>query len=203
MFWVCYVYYDMGDRIKDSSFLSIIAKHHKEWVATATGLGGGDYAEDIVQEAYLKIYKYANPDKIITDGKVNKGYVFFVIKSILYTLKKEQKKYIKIPIQDYKFSDDSDTSEQEGFQKICDLIDSYMLELQNKAKAENKESYWYDGKIFEMYRDSDLSIRGVAALTDISFVSIFHTLKHVKQDLRDKFQEDWDDYSNEDYELIK
>jgi len=137
----------MGDRIKDSSFLNIIAKHHKEWVATATGLGGGDYAEDIVQEAYLKIYKYANPEKIITDGKVNKGYVFFVIKSILYTLKKEQKKYIKTPIQDYKFSDDSDTSEQEGFQKICDLIDSYMLELQNKAKAENKESYWYDGKI--------------------------------------------------------
>jgi len=193
----------MGDRIKDASFLSIIAKHHKEWVTTATGLGGGDYAEDIVQEAYLKIYKYANPEKIITDGKVNKGYVFFVIKSILFTLKKEQNKYIKIPIQDYKLSDDTDLSEQEGFQKICDLIDSYMLELQSKAKAENKESYWYDGKIFEMYRDSDLSIRGVAALTDISFVSIFHTLKHVKQDLRDKFQEDWDDYSNEDYELIK
>ncbi len=194
----------MGNpQIKDARFLNEIAKHHKEWVNTATALGGGDFAEDIVQEAYLKIYKYANADKIITNGKVNKGYVFFVIKSILYSLKNQQNKTIKVPIEDYKFADESDLSEQQAYNKICGLIDGYLVELQNRADDDKKESYWYDGKIFEMYRDSDLSIRGVAKLTNISFVSIFNTLKHVKQDLRDRFQGDWDDYINGDYELLK
>jgi hypothetical protein len=38
--------------------------------------------------------------------------------------------------------------------------------------------------------------------TKISFVNIFHTLKKGKNIMKDKFGEDYEDYKNEDYDLI-
>ena len=61
---------------------------------------------------------------------------------------------------------------------------------------------WYEKKLFTLYRDSDLSIRGIAKETNISWVSIFNTLKNAKHELKEKFQEDYDDLKNKDYERI-
>jgi len=68
---------------------------------------------------------------------------------------------------------------------------------------QEKESNWYDAKMFQVYRDTNLSMRKMAKLSNISWVSIFHTLKNVKQDLRNNFQEDWEDYQNGDYDKIR
>ena len=62
--------------------------------------------------------------------------------------------------------------------------------------------HWYDKSIYELYRDTDLSIRGMATETKISSVNIFHTLKKGKNIMRDKFKEDYEDFNNEDYNLI-
>ena len=61
---------------------------------------------------------------------------------------------------------------------------------------------WYEKKLFTLYRDSDLSIRGIANETNISWVSIFNTLKHAKNELKENFSEDWEDYKNQDYDRI-
>jgi DNA-directed RNA polymerase specialized sigma24 family protein len=183
-------------------FLAEVAKLHKEWVRTVRAIGGGDFSEDIVQEMYLKLHKYANAEKVLTNGRVNKGYVFFALKSILYTLRNEQNKIKKVPLDGLVFFNESNTEEQEAFNKVCKIIDNYLYDLQSKAENEEKESYWYDGKIFEMYRDTDLSMRGIAKEIGVSWISIFNTLKNVRADLKNRFQDDWDDYINEDYELL-
>jgi len=61
---------------------------------------------------------------------------------------------------------------------------------------------WYDKKIFEIYRDTPLSIRGMAKETDISWVNIFHTLKRGKIKMKEKFKEDYEDFKNKDYDLL-
>jgi len=53
------------------------------------------------------------------------------------------------------------------------------------------------------YFPSDLSIRKIAHETNISWVSIYNTLKLAKEELRETFKEDWEDYKNNDYELLK
>ena len=60
----------MGEafELKNTDFLKEVAKHHKEWIKTVTALGGGSYSEDIVQEMYIKLYKYADANKIIKEG---------------------------------------------------------------------------------------------------------------------------------------
>tara|TARA_R110000796_G_scaffold41003_1_gene101271 strand:+ start:387 stop:953 length:567 start_codon:yes stop_codon:yes gene_type:complete len=188
----------MGDslEVKNTDFLKEVAKHHKEWLKTCRALGGGDFAEDIVQEMYIKLYKYASAEKIIKEGILQKGYVFFALKSILYTLKNEQSLVYKEELKDYLLEDTTDTEEQEAFDRFCGLIDNYLID-------QEKEKNWYGAKMFQVYRETNLSMRKMANLSNISWVSIFHTLKSVKQDLRNNFQEDWEDYLNGDYDKIR
>ena len=73
--------------------------------------------------------------------------------------------------------DDTNHEEEQAFFRFNEKINTYLKTLESKSKTENNERYWYDGKMFQMYKDSDLSMRKLAKLSGISFVSIFHTLK--------------------------
>ena len=192
-------------------WLSQVALYHDLWLQIATGLGAGDYAPDIIQEAYIKLEKYNCKDKILIDNKVSKGYMFFVIRSLFMNYVKAKSKIRKVDL-DYKhkkaelkdghhgamygriafdLTSDDNLDKEIAFGKLC-----------NKMDKELESLHWYDRRIFEIYRDTPLSIRGMSKETKISFVNIFHTLKKVKQVMRDKFQEDYEDFLLGDYERI-
>tara|TARA_R110000868_G_scaffold392102_1_gene662619 strand:+ start:322 stop:870 length:549 start_codon:yes stop_codon:yes gene_type:complete len=180
---------------KSAQWLALVAKKHNQWINIVKSFGEKSYYEDIVQQMYITLYKYSSEEKIIKNGVVSNGYVFFTLRSIYYQYYNSKRKIKKINIDNQEFfnqiPDDSKMDEQIAFDKICRLIDD---------EIENWE--WYNKKLFKIYRDSDLSIRGIAQETSISWVSIFNTLKNSKNKIKDKFQEDWDDYENNDYELI-
>jgi len=75
--------------------------------------------------------------------------------------------------------------------------------LLSKIHEEVDSWHWYDKQLFTIYKDTDLSIRDIAKETTISSSSIFNTLKNCKSKVRNKFKEDYEDYKNTDYELIK
>ena len=180
---------------KQSNWLAIVAERHKEWVSIVKSFGEYDYAEDLVQEAYLTIYKYADEAKIIRDGIVSRGYMYFTLRSLYYQYYNNKRKINKVYIDDeentFEIRNDSEMDEQIAFNKICTMIDEHI---------ENWR--WYEKKLFTLYRDSDLSIRGIAAETNISWVSIFNTLKTAKAELKERFSEDWEDYKNNDYDRL-
>lgn len=174
-----------------SNWLSIVAKHHKDWVKIVNSFGEYDYAEDIVQEMYIAIHKYTTPDKIIKNGEVSKGYIFFTLRSLYYQFYNAKNKVNKISLDNVQLEYSNDIEQEEAFAKVCNLMDDYI-----------EDWHWYDQKLFKLYRDTDMSIRKIAKETGISWVSIFNTLKKCKKDIRDKFKEDYDDYLNGDYERI-
>ena len=45
--------------MKEYKWLEKVASHHKEWVKTVQKMGEYDFAEDIVQESYIALMKYA------------------------------------------------------------------------------------------------------------------------------------------------
>jgi predicted DNA-binding protein YlxM (UPF0122 family) len=63
--------------------------------------------------------------------------------------------------------------------------------------------HWYDQKLFKLYKDSDLSMREISKETNISVTSIFNTIKNCKTRINESVGETYEDYINEDYELIK
>ena len=176
-------------------WLGGVAKQHKEWIKIINGFGEFDYAEDLVQEFYITLYKYANKEKVIRNGIVSRGYCFFTLRSLYYQYYNNKKKINKFSIDDleftYQIADNTQMDEQVAFHKICTMIDEKLNSL-----------HWYDKKLFTIYKDTHLSIRKLAAETKISWVSIFNTLKHIKQEIKKEYLEDWQDYKNKDYELI-
>lgn len=189
-----------------ADWLSKVAKYHTTWVKIAKTLGAKDYAEDIVQESYLKLHQYSSEDKIFHKGQISKGYMYFVIRSVFYNYLNQKNKIYKVQIDDYfkdndfreilqkdleKFSANDNIEKEKAFWRLCKKMDN-----------ELNEWHWYDKSIFELYRDTDLSIRKMSSETKISSVNIFHTLKKGKKIMKEKFSEDYEDFKNEDYNLI-
>jgi DNA-directed RNA polymerase specialized sigma24 family protein len=189
-----------------TEFLEALGKNHKEWLQIAKNLGAKDYAEDIVQESYLKIIKYGKNKNVYSNGKFSKAYMYFTIRSVFINYIKQKNKvhkiqieqfykdkgFIEIPDQDiHKFTANNNIEKENAFWRLCEKMDK---ELNNW--------HWYDKSIYELYRDTDLSIRGLSSETKISAVNIFHTLKKGKDKIRDKFSEDYEDFKNGDYNQI-
>lgn len=176
-----------------ADWLAIVAKQHKEWVRIVNGFGEYDYAEDIVQESYLILYKYAKPEKVIENGNIRRGYMYFTLRTTYYLYYNSKRKINKVSIDDglLQLEDTNDLREQNAYNMICEKIDN---EIENW--------HWYDKKLFILYRDTDMSIRKIASETKISWVSIFNTLKNAKSIIKDKLSEDYEDYKNEDYERL-
>ena len=180
---------------KSTEWLGIVAERHNEWVSIVKSFGEYDFCEDIVQEAYLTIYKYADETKVIRDGIVSRGYMFFTLRSLTFQYYNSKRKIQKVSIDNeenfLQIADDTNLEEQEAFNRVCVLIDEVA-----------DDWTWYDRKLFKLYRDTDLSIRKIAAETGISWVSIFNTLKNCKTDVQSKLGETYEDYKNEDYDRI-
>jgi len=180
---------------RELDWLSIVAKRHKYWVGIVRSLVGDFFCEDIVQEAYIALAKYSNPDKIIKDGKVSEGYMFFTLGSLAYQFYNKKKKVTIISIdKDENFLElphEDDIEENEAFHKICLMVDEVA-----------KDWHWYDKKIWKLYSQTDMSIRKLASETKISWVSIFNTLKNLKLDIKNKISEDYEDFKQGDFERL-
>jgi hypothetical protein len=57
-------------------WLKQVAKYHDDYLRIVRSLGEDVYAEDIVQEMYLRLHKYGDLSRILQkDGKVNINYI--------------------------------------------------------------------------------------------------------------------------------
>lgn len=177
----------------NNQWLAKVAQHHNDWVKVIQTFGEYDYAEDIVQESYIALWKYADADKLLdSDGEVRKGYMYFTLRSLFYQYYNKKKKINKVPFDGcWELFDDSNIEEHKAYNNICMLIDE-----------EIKNWDWYDRKLFKLYRDTDLSMRDIAKETNISLISIFNSIKNYKIILKEKFENDYQEYINNDYNMM-
>jgi RNA polymerase sigma factor (sigma-70 family) len=176
-----------------NQWLAKVAQHHDEWVKVIHTFGEYEVAEDLVQETYIALWKYADASKILdVNGEVRKGYVYFTLRSLFYQYYNKKKKVNKVNFDDqWELFDDSNIEEHKAYNDICLLIDE-----------EIKNWDWYDRKLFKLYRDSDLSMRDIAKETNISLISIFNSIKNYKIILKEKFEKDYQDYITNDYNMM-
>lgn len=199
-------------------WLNELAKHHTQWVNLVRGLGGDMYAEDIVQEMYIKIHNIADKrgshDFLFEDGNLQKGYIFFTLRSILYTYLAQRSKHRKNPIEWLINNLEKDKEENPiTFGQLAD--DGYIYDEQGSSeRSEAEERFYnkvyletqkwdeYDRDIFNIYKNTNMSFRTMSKYMGISFTNIFHTVKRCKERLKESLGDDWEDLQNEDYELI-
>ena len=153
-----------------NDWIAIVSKHHADYVKIVRSWGEYDYSEDIVQEMYIKLLKYTTAEKIIKHGQVNKGYVWFTLRSVFNDYLKEKNRIEKFRIGD-------------GF----DIIDDIEEQIELKSVNNYVDSWeWYDKMLFKLYINTDLSIRQIAKETGISLTSVFYTIKTCKNRIKNK-----------------
>jgi len=179
------------------SWIAKVAQHHDEYVSTVKGFGEDFFAEDIVQESYIKIIKYCREDQLVKDGEVRKAYMYFVLRNMFLDFKKQKNNKNKVSTEVLNYLGEGISNDLEEIQradalnKIFDKVDTVVKDL-----------HWYDELLYKLYRDTGKSMRTLSKETGISTSSIFTTLKKCKDAIREEVSEDYQDYLNEEYELI-
>jgi len=187
--------------------MELLSKYHKLWISMGLSMGIPSHlVEDFVQEMYLRLNKYVkNPDKIMySETDVNKFYVYITIKNLYNDYLKEKSKYHMVRLDDidvvYEIVEPtpeaqkkSEIQKQKAEEKLIDMIQQEV----------NGWDRWYDQKLFKVYYETDISMRKLSKDTNISVTSIFNSCKNYKQILNTKFAEDFQDYINGDFHLIK
>ena len=172
--------------------LTILAKHHKDWVRIVNSFGEYFLADDIVQETYIKIIRLNHIDKIVTET-INKSMMWLVLRSVYIDhIRSLKNTYVSTDQCLELQSSGHDLQKDEAFSLI-----------ESKIQKEMNQWHHYDKMLFNLYRESKLSMREIADATKIHYTSIFHTLKRCKKRLQEAVGEDYQDYINQDFELIK
>jgi RNA polymerase sigma factor (sigma-70 family) len=127
--------------------LKEIFKQHTRWINIVKQLGINDYAEDIVQEAYLKC---------LEKKSINEAYFYLTLRSLAFDLHRKQKKIIKVPIEEINISIEIDKENE-----VFEIVDRL---------------HWFDKQVFYLYYDNKLSMRKIAKETGISLSTIFNTI---------------------------
>ena len=172
--------------------LQKLGLNHKEWLLMAKKMGIGELSEDIVQETYLRIIRLNYIDGVVKDdGSLNKFYMWLSIRAVhVDYLRANQMNLVSLD-EVKECYDEADLEKHEAYSNIYDKIED---EISNW--------HWYDQKLFNLYKQGELSMRDIAKDTNISLTSIFNTIKNCKERLKDNVGEDYEDYNNQDYDLL-
>jgi RNA polymerase sigma factor (sigma-70 family) len=175
------------------NWITQVAKHHKEYIKTIENFGEYFYAEDLVQEMYIRLITKNKELQVIVNGQVNRYYIYLTLRSLFVDFYRQKSKVIKV-----------DVSEILTLQQIDEIEEHEAFgDLMQKVNNELKTWHYYDQLLFKLYKDTDKSMRDISQDTNISLRSIFCTIKSCKERLKENVSEDYEDYINQDYELIK
>ena len=180
-------------------WLQKVAEKHNDWLGIAASFVGNSQSENVVQSMYLNLDRWADERIIKDDGEVNRCYVYLSIRTICFQYFKQQKKRADLP-EDGPSLEEIATLQHEEYDEEKDK--AWELVLSNTHTFIDGWK-WYDKTLFKLYRDTGLSLRGLAKETSISWMSIHSTIKACKERLKEEFQEDYEDFKNGEYHLIK
>lgn len=147
-------------------------------------MGAGEVAEDVVQDMYIRVSKYASDKKLCTT------YIWFTMRNILHDYKKKEARLRTIDLDNCVELEQMDNLEEEaGYQAFLDRLDNEM-----------KTWHWFDRMLFDIYVNKGKSMRELAKGTNIGVSTIFHTIARCKKKIKDNLGEDWEDFLNGDHE---
>ena len=165
------------------NLLELLAKRHKDWCKMVQSFGCPSHmVEDIVQEMYLRMYKYVDqPERIMYKDDINTLFVYVSLKNMYADYAKSKAKVIttdRIP----ESIDETNAVEREEAMEV--LVAAIWEEIHTWS--------WYDEKMMTIYIKQEISMRNLSKGTKISVSSIFNTLKNGKQRIQTNCKEAYD-----------
>ena len=163
--------------------MDVFLDNYNDWIKLSKSYVGDFYAQDIVNEAYIKLENKKN---------LTRSYIFLTIRSLCIDFLRSRNKLKKCSLFEIEQKANVEVQKKQAYDILI-----------NKIEKEMRSWYWYDAKLFSLYKDTPMSLRKISKETGISIVSIFHTIKMCKKIIKDKFAEDYKNFADGNYELIQ
>lgn len=161
--------------MSNNDVLIILSKYQKRWeeitqklLFSTSKLKVGD----VVQDMYIKVFDdltkdKITPDEIIRDNKPHFGIIKNILKRIIQVKSKLEKRHLSI-----------DELHKEIEHLPVEKID---VSIEDKVDEVLKDVYWFDRKLFNLYRKEFYSIRSLSKATKISHVTVHKTISKCKK----------------------
>jgi len=165
--------------VDKNKVLSLLAEYHNKWLANVNALINDENieAEDIVQDMYLKIHSSKDEviKKAIVDNKPHIGYVNKVLYNMYLKAQKEES--LKTELKDNHTVEEKqpEINKFNIEKKIDEIVNSF---------------YWFDRKLFNLYRKEFHTIRSLSKATKISHVVVHNTISKCKKKIKRKLNEE-------------
>ena len=184
--------------------IRLLSKHHPEFVTMVKALAGNNqnvrnYAEDYVQEGYLRLMRYEDLyDKVIVDGKATKGYMFFVLRSIMINdLKKKSNLGYNFIGDEYDMEEKYMLEEvhREDHRLAAEEIESKMFALIKEA-ADNPENEIsrFDALTFNTYINTRKSYAKMSRESGVGERTIYLSMTRCRAYIAKELQQDYIEY---------
>jgi DNA-directed RNA polymerase specialized sigma24 family protein len=162
--------------------LELLAKRNDEWIRMAMSFGADrDSAKDLVQDMYLRMYKYVeNPERIMyNEDEVNTYFVFVVLRNLFISSQKSMS---------FEMLEEIDGEMEEPNYDSENAYNRLLDELWEEVES----WHWYDTKLFKLYHNTDMTIKKISEETKISERSIWNTLdngrKRIQTNRKEAYQ---------------
>ena len=132
---------------------------------------------DIVQDMYIKVFddltnNELQIENLIVNNKPHFGIVKTILKRIIQVKSKNKNKKVRLTNTHKQIADSQE--QQEDIDKKIDEVLNTM--------------YWFDRKLFKLYRKEFHSIRKLSKATKISHATVHKTIAKCKQELKNKIK---------------
>lgn len=159
--------------------LSLLAEYHNKWLANVNALINDEniQAEDIVQDMYLKIHSSKDEviKKAIVNNKPHIGYINKILYNMYLDMQKDES--IKTELKDNHTVEEKqpEINKFNIEKKIDEIVNSF---------------YWFDRKLFNLYRKEFHTIRSLSKATKISHVVVHNTISKCKKKIKRKLKDE-------------
>lgn len=170
--------------------LELLSKRHEEWLKMAKSFGTQTHeAEDLVQEMYLRMYKYVEtPEKIMyNETELNTYFVFVVLRNLFFSSKKSLSSLMSLHIEELNDLDGE-------IENVNYEYEEAHKNLINELWDEVETWHWYDTKLFKLYHNTDMTIKKLSQETKISERSIWNTLDNGRKKIKQKQEKSYKAY---------
>lgn len=132
---------------------------------------------DIVQDMYVKVFDDLTSrnlliENLIVNNKPHFGVIKRIIKQLVQVKSKNKNKKVSLN-NSHKQIADSQEQQQDIEKKIDEVLNTM---------------YWFDRKLFNLYRKEFHSIRKLSKATKISHATVHKTIAKCKQELKNKIK---------------
>ena len=160
--------------------LELAYERHEDWITTVQKLGikCEELAEDIVQEAYIKLHEAIHRGIDVSyEDDINHLYFFKILNSLTRDYQRAETKNPKVSLENYLENEYIEPDQDNEDYRV----DDKMLQVQDILNS----LYWYDAKVFEIL-SGDVTVAELSRNTGISYYSLYNTYKNVKDLIKKK-----------------